>query len=148
MKIVLASDHAGYRLKSELVEYVKELGHEVLDVGTYSEDSCDYPDFARAAATKIKDGQADLGILVCGTGLGMSIAANKIRGIRAVTCSDTFSAHSAREHNDANVLCLGGRVVGSGLARDIVKVFLESSFQGGRHKRRVDKIEEIEATSL
>lgn len=141
MRIVLGSDHAGYRLKGELLDYVGELGYEVLDVGTYSEESCDYPDFARAAAQKILEGQAQIGILVCGTGLGMAISANKFKGIRAVTCGDTFSAHSAREHNDANVLCLGARVIGPGLAKDIVKVFLSASFLGGRHLRRVQKID-------
>jgi len=144
LKIAIGSDHAGYRLKGELLEYIREFGHEIEDVGTQSEDSVDYPDFALKAALLVREGRSDLGILVCGTGLGMAIAANKVPGIRAVNCSDTFSARLSREHNDANILCLGARVVGPGLARDIVKAWLEASFQGGRHQKRVSKIMEIE----
>lgn len=144
MRIAVGSDHAGYRLKCQVADYVRQLGHEVLDFGTHSEDSVDYPDFALEVTGAVTRGEADLGILVCGTGLGMAIAANKVKGIRAVTCSDTYSARSAREHNDANVLCLGARVIGSGLALDIVKAWLEAEFQGGRHARRVQKIADIE----
>ncbi|HAF66741.1 MAG: ribose 5-phosphate isomerase B [Bacillota bacterium] len=145
MKIAIASDHAGYRLKTEVAALVKQLGHEVTDFGTHSEESVDYPDFAVKVARAVSQGESDRGILVCGTGLGMSIAANKVKGIRAVTCGDTFSARASREHNDANVLCLGARVTGSGLALDIVKTWLETEFLGGRHARRVQKISELES---
>ncbi|HHW18684.1 MAG TPA: ribose 5-phosphate isomerase B [Firmicutes bacterium] len=148
MKLAIGSDHAGYRLKTEILEFLKEMGHEVLDFGTHSEDSVDYPDFALKVAESVRDGESELGVLVCGTGLGMAIAANKVPGIRAVTCTDTFSAHMAREHNDANVLCLGARVTGGGLARDIVKAWLEARFQGGRHERRLAKITDIERMYL
>ena len=107
MKIAVGSDHAGYRLKGEVAALIQELGHEVSDLGTHSEESVDYPDFAVKVARAVTGGEADLGILVCGTGLGMAIAANKVKGIRAVTCGDTFSARASREHNDANVLCIG-----------------------------------------
>lgn len=145
MKIAIASDHAGYRLKTEVAALVNRLGHEVTDFGTHSEESVDYPDFAVKVARAVSQGESDRGILVCGTGLGMSIAANKVKGIRAVTCGDTFSARASREHNDANVLCLGARVTGSGLALDIVKTWLETEFLGGRHARRVQKISELES---
>jgi ribose 5-phosphate isomerase B len=144
MKIAVGSDHAGYRLKCEVLEFVKNLGYQTLDVGTDSEMSVDYPDFAAQVATAVSQGESDLGILVCGTGLGMAIAANKVRGIRAVTCGDTFSARASREHNNANVLCLGARVTGGGLALDIVRVWLKARFQGGRHERRVSKIVDLE----
>ncbi len=146
MKIAIGSDHAGYRLKGEVAALAKKLGNDVLDLGTHSEESVDYPDFAVKVAQAVSRGEAGLGILVCGTGLGMAIAANKVRGIRAVTCGDTFSARASRQHNDANVLCVGARVTGGGLALDIVRVWLESEFQGGRHQRRVSKITEIEST--
>ncbi|HHY34645.1 MAG TPA: ribose 5-phosphate isomerase B [Firmicutes bacterium] len=144
MKIAIAADHAGFRLKEKIKEYLVSAGYQLEDFGTSGEDPVDYPDFGLSAALAVMNGSCDLGILVCGTGLGMAIAANKIPGIRAVTCNDTFSARSSREHNDANVLCLGARVIGEGLALDIVKVWLNSSFQGGRHERRVNKIREIE----
>jgi ribose 5-phosphate isomerase B len=147
MKIAVGSDHAGYRLKGEVAALIQELGHEVSDLGTHSEESVDYPDFAVKVARAVTGGEADLGILVCGTGLGMAIAANKVKGIRAVTCGDTFSARASREHNDANVLCIGARVTGGGLALEIVKTWLESEFQGGRHARRVQKIADIESSS-
>ncbi|STA91412.1 ribose-5-phosphate isomerase B [Clostridium cochlearium] len=117
---------------------------EFKDFGTNTEESCDYPDYAKEVANQVANKNYDLGILICGTGIGISIAANKVPGIRAALCSDTFSAHSAREHNNANILALGERVVGVGLALDIVDTFLSSEFQGGRHKRRVDKISDIE----
>ncbi|HHT85227.1 MAG: ribose 5-phosphate isomerase B [Bacillota bacterium] len=147
MKIAVGSDHAGYRLKGEVAALIQELGHEVSDLGTHSEESVDYPDFAVKVARAVTGGEADLGILVCGTGLGMAIAANKVKGIRAVTCGDTFSARASREHNDANVLCIGARVTGGGLALEIVKTWSESEFQGGRHARRVQKIADIESSS-
>ncbi len=144
MKIAVGSDHAGFRLKQEVVSWLGEMGHEVEDFGTTSADSVDYPDFALLACEAVAGGKADLGILVCGTGLGMAITANKVPGVRAVTCSDTFSARCSREHNDANVLCLGERVIGFGVARDIIETWLAASFAGGRHVKRVGKISEIE----
>lgn len=144
MRIALGSDHAGFRLKEEVAGMVREMGHEPIDLGTYSDESVDYPDFAVKVAESILAGDADLGILVCGTGLGMAMSANKVPGIRAAAVSDTFSARATREHNDANVLCIGARVVGSGLARDLVSAFLGASFEGGRHVRRVEKIKDIE----
>ncbi len=144
MRIALGSDHAGYALKRKIKEFVEDMGHEIVDLGPYDEESVDYPDYAAKVARAVRDGEFDRGILVCGTGLGMAIAANKVKGIRAVTCGDTFSARASREHNDANILCLGARVIGEGLAMDIVATWLEASFAGGRHKRRVDKIIELE----
>ena len=144
MKIALASDHGGYRLKEELKEFVTEMGHQFKDYGCESEESVDYPDLASSAARAVAGGECDLGIIVCGTGLGVSITANKVRGIRAVNCHDCFSAKMAIEHNNANILTLGQRVVGSGLAKMIVQVFLSSSFEGARHQRRLDKIAALE----
>ncbi len=144
LKIAVGSDHAGYNLKLELLSHLKELGHEAEDMGTTSGGSVDYPDYAFKVCEAVTAGKADFGLLVCGTGLGMAITANKVPGIRAVTCSDTFSARCSREHNDANVLCVGERVIGVGVAKDVVSAFLAASFQGGRHQKRVDKISEIE----
>lgn len=144
MKIALGSDHGGYRLKNEIISFLKENGYELKDFGTYSTESCDYPDFAEKVAEAVVSKEFDFGILVCGTGIGISISANKIPGVRAALCSDTFSAHATREHNDANILALGERVVGPGLALDIVKTFLTSEFQGERHQKRIDKISLIE----
>lgn len=144
MKIALGSDHAGLKLKKEIIEHLKGKDIEFKDLGTDTEESCDYPDYAKKVAIQVADKNYDLGILICGTGIGISIAANKVPGIRAALCSDTFSAHASREHNNANILALGERVVGVGLALDIVDTFLNSEFQGGRHQRRVDKISDIE----
>ena len=143
-KIVMASDHAGFDLKSTLVEQLKNDGYDVEDAGTYSKDSCDYPVFAEKACRYMLDGKAELCILVCGTGIGMSMAANKVKGIRAACCSDTYSAKYTRLHNDANVLCMGARVVGEGLAYEIAKVFLETEFEGGKHLRRINLISDLE----
>ena len=143
-KIVMASDHAGFDLKNTLVEQLKNDGYEVEDAGTYSKDSCDYPVFAEKACRYMLDGKAELCILVCGTGIGMSMAANKHRGIRAALCGDTYSARFTRMHNDANVLCMGANVVGGGLAFDIIDTFLSNEFEGGRHKVRVDMVMEFE----
>ncbi len=140
--IVLGSDHAGFKLKEMLCEYVASKGYNVINVGTYSEESCDYPEFAGKLCMTIREGKADLGILVCGTGVGMSIAANKYKGIRAACCSDTFSARLTRAHNDANVLCVGDRVLGIGLACELVDAFLGTEFEGGRHIRRVAMFED------
>lgn len=146
-KIYIGADSAGYELKEELISYIKEKGYTVVDCGTNSSASCHYPEFASAVAKNI---QAELdtsfGILVCGTGIGMSMAANKYDGIRAAVCGDTFSARMTRMHNDANVLCIGARVIGPGLAKDIVDLFLDAEFEGGRHKVRVDMITDIEKT--
>lgn len=141
LRIAIGSDHGGYEYKEQIVSHLKEKGYECVDVGTYSTDSCDYPVIARAVTTKITTGEADRGILICGTGIGMSIVANKVKGIRAALCGDTFSARASRAHNNSNVLCLGERVIGINLAMDIVDIWLESKFEGGRHKRRVDMME-------
>ena len=140
----MASDHAGFDLKNTLVEQLKNDGYDVEDAGTYSKDSCDYPVFAEKACRYMLDGKAELCILVCGTGIGMSMAANKVKGIRAACCSDTYSAKYTRLHNDANVLCMGARVVGEGLAYEIAKVFLETEFEGGKHLRRINMISDLE----
>lgn len=140
MRILIGSDHAGFRLKEDLKGYIASLGHEVEDYGVYEDAPFDYPDVAFRVAEDVAQGKGDRGILICGTGVGMSIAANKVRGIRAALCHDVFSARASREHNDANILTMGERVIGAGLAREIVRVWLESSFQGDRHARRVAKI--------
>lgn len=141
LRIAIGSDHGGYEYKEQIVSHLKEKGYECVDVGTYSTDSCDYPVIARAVTTKITTGEADRGILICGTGIGMSIVANKVKGIRAALCGDTFSARASRAHNNSNVLCLGERVIGINLAMDIVDIWLDSKFEGGRHQRRVDMME-------
>jgi len=144
LRIAVASDHGGYRLKQDIINYLGLAGYEFEDLGTYSAESVDYPDFARAVAEAVRSGAFDRGIILCGTGIGVCIAANKVPGIRAALCHDTFSARAAREHNDANVLTMGERVIGPGLARDIVAAWLAAEFQGGRHARRVAKITAIE----
>ena len=138
MKIVLGCDHAGVEIKDAVIAHIKSKGHEVVEVGTYTTDSCHYPIYASAACKKILEGECELGILICGTGIGMSIAANKHKGIRAACCSDTFSARLTRMHNDANVLCFGERVVGYGLACDLVDNFIEAEFEGMQHADRVN----------
>lgn len=147
-KITVGCDHAAYELKKKVIAHLEARGVEVIDVGTDSTESCDYPNFARAVCKNVQNGVTELGILICGTGIGMSMAANKHRGIRAAVCSDTFSARLTRQHNDANVLCFGERVVGMGLACDLVDQFIDTDFEGGKHKRRVDMIMEIEAENL
>ncbi len=142
--IAIACDHGGFRLKNAIMEYLKQNGFEYKDFGCFDEGSCDYPDYAKKVCASVKNNESKLGILVCGTGIGMSIAANKVKGIRAALCSDTFSAKATRSHNDANVLCLGQRVVGEGLAIEIVSAFLSSEFEGDRHINRVNKIKDIE----
>lgn len=142
--IAFASDHAGYRLKNILIDYFSGQGFTCIDCGTNSEESCDYPAFAEKGCGKVLSGEAFLTILCCGTGIGMSIAANKIKGIRAACLSDTFSAKYTRMHNDANVLCLGARVVGEGLACELADAFVKTSFEGGKHSRRVEMIHRIE----
>ena len=144
MRVVVGSDHAGLALKRALIGHLKERGCGVEDVGTYTADSCDYPDYAARACAKVVGGEADWGLLVCGTGIGMSMAANKVQGIRAAAVSEPFSASATRHHNNANVLCLGERVVGVGLAMTILDAWLSAAFAGGRHNRRVDKIMALE----
>lgn len=144
-KVYLGADSAGYELKEILKERLTEGGYTVVDVGTDSSASCHYPIFAAAVARGVQENSDALGILVCGTGIGMSMAANKFRGIRAAVCGDTFSARMTRMHNDANVLCIGARVIGQGLARDIVDLFMTTEFEGGRHATRVDMITKLEA---
>jgi len=139
--ILIASDHAGFRLKRQLVEFLSDRGETTLDLGVEDDHSVDYPDYAHRLASAIEAGEADRGILICGTGLGMSMSANRHPGIRAALCHDAYTAEYARRHNDANVLCLGGRVLGPGVAEQIVEIFLDTAFEGGRHQRRVDKIE-------
>lgn len=144
MRIALGSDHAGYPLKEEIKAYLEEQGISYEDFGTFGPEAVDYPDFALAVAEAVAARRCQYGILTCGTGIGVAIAANKVPGIRAALCHDTFSARASREHNDANILTLGARVIGPGLAREIVKVWLAAEFAGGRHRRRVDKIRAIE----
>lgn len=145
MKIVIGCDHAGFNIKEAVKKHIEELGHDVTDVGTYSSDSCHYPVYASAACKKILDGECELGILICGTGIGMSMAANKHNGIRAACCSDVFSARLTREHNNANVLCFGERVVGIGTALDLVDAFLGASYlNNGNHVTRVAMLADIE----
>lgn len=139
--IVIASDHAGVELKAQLVERIRAGGHDVNDLGPGDTSSVDYPDFAHAVAAAVSSGEAGSGILICGTGIGMSLAANRHPGVRAALCHDAFTAEMARLHNDANVLCIGARVIGSGVAEQVVDIFLATAFEGGRHQRRVDLIE-------
>lgn len=144
-KIAIGCDHAGFAIKGAVIDHIKERGFDCVDVGTYSADSCHYPTYAEAVCEKILGGECELGILICGTGIGMSIAANKHKGIRAACCSDTFSARLTREHNDANVLCFGERVVGVGLAIDLVDAFLDAEYlNNGNHVTRVAMLKEIE----
>lgn len=144
MRIAIGADHAGYDLKQPIAEYLIAQGHQVQDYGVHSAEPVDYPDIAVQVARAIVTEEAERGILVCGTGIGMSLAANKVPGVRAAVCTDGYMARAAREHNDAQVLCLGGRVLGIGSALEIVQVFLNSEFSGGRHARRVDKISAME----
>ncbi len=142
--IAIASDHGGFELKQEIMKHLTELGLEHKDYGTYTTDSCDYPVYGEAAARAVASGECDRGIIICGTGIGISITANKIKGIRAALCADCYSAEFTRLHNDANILALGARTTGSGLALKIVDTFLNTEFEGGRHARRVALISEIE----
>ena len=146
MRVALGSDHAGFGLKQSLSEYLRKLGHDVVDVGTHSTDPVDYPDYAEAVCTALQDVRAERGIIVCGSGVGASIAANKIPGIRAGLCHDTYSAHQGVEHDAMNVLVLGGRVIGPEVAYELVHAFLSAAFSGEpRHQRRLDKVNAIEA---
>jgi len=144
MKIALGSDHGGSQLKEVIKEYLKDKNYEIEDFGTYDTSSVDYPEIGEKVAVAVKDEVADKGIIVCGTGLGISISANKVPGIRAALVSDTFSAKMSRAHNDANILALGGRVLGDDLALEIVEAWLNTEFEGGRHERRVNKMKDLE----
>lgn len=149
MKIAIASDHAGFRLKGQIIAIMEADGHEILDLGTNSENPVDYPDFAIKIAKAIISGEAERGILICGSGVGAAIAANKFRGIRAGLCHDTYSAHQGVEHDDMNLLCLGSRVIGSELAIELSRTFLAAEFSGAeRHKRRLQKLAAIEDENM
>jgi ribose 5-phosphate isomerase B len=141
VRIAIGSDHGGFQAKAEIIRFLQQEQHAVDDFGTHSAESCDYPDIAHKVAEAVAAGTYDCGILICGTGIGVSIAANKVPGIRAALCNDTYSARMARAHNNSNVLCMGARVLGVGLMEDIVRAYLAGEFEGGRHQRRVDKIE-------
>lgn len=143
--IAIAADHAGVALKAELVQELKKQGHDVTDLGPATTESVDYPDFATKVTDAVNAKRAELGVLICGTGMGMAITANKVYGIRAALCRTEFEARMSRAHNDANVLCLGQRVTGAGLALEIAKAFLATPFEGGRHANRVEKIRQVEA---
>lgn len=149
MRIAIGADHAGYRYKTAFVQELRQEGHEVLDLGTDSEESVDYPDYARAVAEAVREGRADRGIVVCGSAVGVTVTANKVPGIRAGTCHDSYSARQGVEHDDMNVLCLGERVVGIEVAREVVRAFLGARFSGAdRHRRRLSKVEALEAEYL
>lgn len=144
MKVAIGSDHVGMELKPLIIDYVKELGYEVEDFGSYNTERTDYPIYGKKVAEEVANGNFDKGILICGTGVGISIAANKVKGIRAIVCSEPYSATLSREHNDTNILAFGARVIGSEIAKLIVKSWLEAEFEGGRHAGRVEMISEIE----
>lgn len=144
MKIAIGNDHAAVELKKEIMEYVQSLGHEAVNFGTDTNESCNYPEYGEKVGRAVVSGEYDCGILICGTGVGISIAANKVKGVRAAVCSDTATARLVKQHNNANIIAFGARIVGSELAKDIVKAYLEAEFMGGRHQTRIDLIHEIE----
>ena len=149
MKVALGSDHAGFVLKNELEKHLRDAGHEVIDVGTYSDDPVDYPDFAQAVGESVLDGVVARGVVICGSGVGASVAANKLPGIRSAICHDVYSAHQGVEHDDMNVLCLGARIIGAAVAIELVDAFLGAEFTGEeRHVRRLNKVKAIEANAL
>jgi ribose 5-phosphate isomerase B len=148
MQIGLACDHGGFELKEELKAFLKSSGVEPIDMGTFNEESVDYPDFGVLVAEKVSRGELERGILICGTGIGMAIVANKFPGVRAALANDLYSARCSREHNDANVLVIGGRIIGREVAVEIVKVWLNTPFSGGRHQRRIDKIKALEKQKM
>ena len=148
MQIGLACDHGGFELKEELKAFLKSTGVEPIDMGSFNEESVDYPDFGVLVAEKVSRGEMERGILICGTGIGMSIVANKFPGVRAALANDLYSARCSREHNDANILVIGGRIIGRGMALEIVKVWLSTPFAGGRHQRRIDKIKALEKQNM
>ena len=147
MRVAIGNDHSAVELKEIIADYVRELGHEAINLGTDTTQSCDYPLYGEKVGRAVVSGEADLGIAICGTGLGISLAANKVKGVRACVCSEPYTARMSRLHNNANVLCFGARVVGSELAKMITQVWLGTEFEGGRHQRRVDQIMEIEGKS-
>ncbi len=142
--LAIGSDHGGFELKNHVMKHLKDRGIEYKDFGCYDENSVDYPDIAKAVGEAVSGGECERGILICGTGIGISIAANKIKGIRAALCSDVYSAKMTKEHNNANIICMGGRVIGRELAFMIVDAWLDAEFQGGRHQARIDKIHALE----
>ncbi len=144
MRVAVGCDHAGYALKGLVVDYLRTRGYEVVDEGTFSEESCDYPDFALKVATKVARGEVERGVLICATGTGMAMAANKVPGVRAAVANDLYTARFSRLHNDANVLAMGARVIGPGLAQAVLEVWMETEFEGGRHERRLEKMACIE----
>lgn len=144
MQIAIGSDHAGFKMKENIKAWLLDKGYQVKDFGTDSEDSVDYPDFAEKTAKNVASGDSEVGILICGTGIGMAISANKVKGIRAARCQDSYSARMARAHNNANVLTFGSRVIGIELAKDVVATYLNSNYAGGRHQKRVGKIDKLE----
>jgi ribose 5-phosphate isomerase B len=148
MKIAIASDHVGLELKPIIIDYLKELGHKVVDFGPYTAERTDYPLYGKKVAIEIVENRADVGILICGTGVGISISANKIKGIRAVVCSEPYTAQLSKQHNNTNILAFGSRVIGSDLAKMIVKSWIEAEFEGGRHANRVKMIADIEEENL
>ena len=145
MNIVIGSDHRGVEIKRRLLDFLRSLGHDVLDVGTEGAESVDYPDFAYEVARRVGNGERERGMLICGTGIGMSITANKVRGVRAAACQDVLTAEMSRRHNDANVLCLSADLLGEDQMMQMIRIWLETEFEGGRHARRVEKIAKIEA---
>ncbi len=144
MKIAIGNDHAAVDMKNTVAKHLRDLGYEVVNFGTDTGESCDYPVYGKRVADAVASGKCDLGVLICGTGIGISLAANKVKGIRAVACSEPYSAKMARAHNNANIVCFGARVIGEATALEIIDAFLSSSFEGGRHSRRVDMITAIE----
>lgn len=144
MKIAIASDHAGFELKELIKDYITKTNNSIVDFGTNNSDSVDYPDFAAAASKAVSSGEVDRGILVCGSGQGMMMSANKFKNIRAALCNDLYSAKMSRLHNDSNILAIGGRIVGKDLALEIIKTWMETEFEGGRHQRRVDKLNSLQ----
>jgi|SRR3989304_822387 len=147
LRIAIASDHAGLEMKEDLKEFLQSIGVEVVDMGVNDNKSVDYPDYGIPLADRVSKGEVPRGVLVCGTGIGMSILANKFTGVRAALVNDVFSARMAKEHNNANILVIGGRIVGKGLAREMLKTWIEATFEGGRHQKRLDKIAEVEKKS-
>lgn len=148
MRLAFGADHAGFELKNHLVEFARTLGHEVLDLGTHGPESVDYPDFAEAVAGKVADGEVDLGVVLCSNGVGISITANKVPGIRCALCHTSWGAARARQHTNANMLALGAWEIGRGVAEDILAAFLRSEFEGGRHERRVNKLMDVEKRGI
>lgn len=144
MKIAIGNDHAAVEMKQEIKAYLEELGHEVINFGTDTHDSCNYPEYGEKVGRAVASGEVDCGVLICGTGVGISIAANKVKGVRAAVCSDVTTAHLVKEHNNANIIAFGARIIGIETAKDIVNAYLNATYQGGRHEKRVAMIHDIE----